>query len=114
MRQLCLLAFTASLAACAIGSHTPVYRPYGDQGPAWPIGGDYNSITDDLRIFVNGEPAAAGKLWFSDTPRTVTGSYQGHPVRADCAEYKNAMGGTLMVACDVFIDGTRAALLTLD
>lgn len=114
MRQLILLVLAASLAACTTTpGGTPVYYPYGDQGEAWPIGGDYNSVTDDLRIFVNGELAAEGKLWFSDTPRVVTGSYQGHPVRADCVEYKTALGNTLQVTCDVYIDDTRATLLTL-
>lgn len=115
MRQLILLVLATSLAACATApGGASVYRPYGNRGEAWPIAGDYNPVTDELRIFVNGEIAAEGRLWSSNTPRVVTGSYQGHPVQADCVEYKSALGGTLLVACDVYIDDTRAALLTLD
>jgi hypothetical protein len=112
MRQLCSLLLAATLAACATAPQT--YHPYGDTGPAWTIDGDYNAVTYELRVFVNGEPAAVGNLWYTDTPRVVTGSYEGHPVRAECVDYYAPPGGVLMVLCDVFIDDVRAAFLTLD
>jgi hypothetical protein len=107
------LVLAASLTACAAGPQQ-FYRPEGETGPAWPIDGDFNAITYDLRVFVNGEPAAVGNLWYTDTPLMITGSYQGHPVRAECAQYQAPPGSVLMVLCDVFIDGVRTALLTLD
>lgn len=113
MRKICISILASSLAACAApGPQTQLYRPYGDTGPAWTISGEFNPITDDLQVFVNGELAAAGDLWYSTTPGTVSGSYEGHPVRAECAEYQAASGGTLMALCDVFIDDERAAFLS--
>lgn len=115
MRPLLLLVLATGLAACAtVPGAAQVYYPHGDDGEAWPIDGSYNAVADELRIFVNGEIAAQGQLWSASTPRVVSGSYQGHPVRAECIEYKTAFGGTWLVACDVYVDETRAALLTLD
>lgn len=111
MHQLRTLILAATLAACATAPQT--YHPYGHTGPAWPISGDFNFITHDLRVFVNGEPAAVGNL-YSGTPLLVTGSYQGHAVRAECADYFAPPGGILMVLCDVFVDGIHAAFLTFD
>jgi hypothetical protein len=85
-----------SLSACTSYPNSLSYRPKGSEKPPYVITSEYNELTRDILLFVNGDKIISGKLSFLNGTGEFFGKYEGHNVNLSCR--------TEVAGCMVLID----------
>jgi hypothetical protein len=85
MKTIIAILLAATLTACATPSQVQGYRPANYAGAPMQISGEWNELSSEITIFVDGQPALKGKV----SPWTGTGGfsgqYQGYTISANCS-----------------------------
>jgi len=107
MKKIAALLLTATLAACATPSQVQGYRPANYAGAPMQISGEWNEVSGEVIIFVNGQPAVKGKVstWTGDGG--FSGEYQGYIISANCLTNSYAH----KKQCSVSVNNEQAATL---
>lgn len=104
-----LLASLLVLVGCTTTAPSQLFRGAAHVGDAWEISGDYNELSKNIIIRVNGQNAIDGNLPLFGNSGEVRGSYGRENITANCTQVTKMFSAYLQ--CIVFVGNERAATL---
>jgi hypothetical protein len=95
------------LVGCMSTVPSDSYRPRGSTENAWAISGQFNELTGNLIVTIDGRQVINGNVSVWDGSGELYGRYQGRRVSVSCNYVTKVF--TAYEQCMVFVDGERAA-----
>lgn len=82
--KLLIILITVILVGCASTAPSHSYRPRGSNDEAWSITGQYNELTGNIIISINGVNAIDSNVSVWDGSGEFYAQYQGKSISASC------------------------------